>query len=150
MQQQIANVLQILPIILIHTGGFYLRKDSDMGDTRFEPNSFGGNEMKKRSILILVIVLTLAVLTGCGCRNSKPMDTMPTTMPTTEATKATTAPTQATQPSTPTNSASSTMFVTPAATVMCMLICGFSAAIRKPWKVYCSIITGSARRMIPP
>ena len=100
--------LQILPIILIHTGGFYLRKDSDMGDTRFEPNSFGGNEMKKRSILILVIVLTLAVLTGCGCRNSKPMDTMPTTMPTTEATKATTTPTQTTQPSTPTNQTEST------------------------------------------
>ncbi len=82
-----------------------------MGDNRYEPNSFGGNEMKNRSIIILVIVLTLAVFTGCGCRNSRPMDTMPTTMPTTEATKATTTPTQttqATQPSTPTNQTEST------------------------------------------
>lgn len=111
MQQQIINVLQILPFLQIPVGGFYQRKGKDMGDTRFEPNSFGGNEMKKRSILILVIVLTLAVFTGCGCRNSKPMDTMPTTIPTTEATeasKATTTPTQATQPSMPTNQTEST------------------------------------------
>lgn len=59
--------------------------------------------MKKFSILILVLVLTMAVFTGCGCRNSRPMDTMPTVMPTTEATRATTeattTPTHTTEPS---------------------------------------------------
>lgn len=58
--------------------------------------------MKKYAILTLVLVLTAAMFTGCGCRNSKPMNTMPTTMPTTApttapTTEATTLPTQ-TQP----------------------------------------------------
>ena len=38
--------------------------------------------MKKTCIFMLSLVLTLSVLTGCGCRNSKPAQTMPTTMPT--------------------------------------------------------------------
>lgn len=63
--------------------------------------------MKKYSILILVLVLTAAVFAGCGCRNNRPMDTVPTVMPTTEATKATTeattVPTHATEPSNHTN-----------------------------------------------
>lgn len=51
--------------------------------------------MKKYSIFIIVLVLTVALLTACGCRNSKPMDTVPTTVPTTEATRPTTQPTTA-------------------------------------------------------
>ncbi len=34
--------------------------------------------MKKISILALALVFTLGMLTGCGCRNSKPMNTQPT------------------------------------------------------------------------
>lgn len=57
--------------------------------------------MKISSMLIAALVLTAMLLTGCGCRNSKPLDTMPsenTTVPTTMATtapttEATTAPT---------------------------------------------------------
>lgn len=48
--------------------------------------------MKKYSILVLVLVLTAALLTGCGCTN-RDMATVPTTLPTTAAT---TAPTHAT------------------------------------------------------
>ena len=51
--------------------------------------------MKKYSIFVLALVLTAALLTACGCRNSKPMNTVPTTVPTTEATKPTTQPTTA-------------------------------------------------------
>lgn len=51
--------------------------------------------MKKYSIFVLALVLTVALLTACGCRNSKPMNTVPTTVPTTEATKPTTQPTTA-------------------------------------------------------
>ena len=51
--------------------------------------------MKKYSIFVLALVLTAALLTACGCRNSKPMDTVPTTAPTTEATRPTTQPTTA-------------------------------------------------------
>lgn len=52
--------------------------------------------MKKYSALLLVTVFAAALLTGCGCRNTKPAETtMPTTMPT-----ATAPATQATQPST--------------------------------------------------
>ena len=58
-------------------------------------------------ILTTLLVLTLCVMAGCGCRNSKPAATteatmpMATTVPTTEAataptTMATTAPTEAT------------------------------------------------------
>lgn len=46
--------------------------------------------MKKYSILILVLVLTAVLLIGCGCRNNKPMNTVPTTVPTTETTRPTT------------------------------------------------------------
>ena len=49
--------------------------------------------MKKYGILITVLVLTAALFTGCGCRNSKPMDTMPQAPSTTPATS---APTRAT------------------------------------------------------
>ena len=63
--------------------------------------------MKTIAICISVLVLTAMLMTGCGCRNSKPLDTMPsentaaTTMPTTEATtvpttQPTTAPTRET------------------------------------------------------
>ena len=39
--------------------------------------------MKKTCALMAVLVLTVAVLTGCGCRNSKPANTSePTTLPT--------------------------------------------------------------------
>ena len=57
--------------------------------------------MKIYTMLVSVLVLTAMLMTGCGCRNNKPLDTMPsenttaaTTAPTTEATTApTTAPT---------------------------------------------------------
>lgn len=59
--------------------------------------------MKITTILIAVLILTAMLMTGCGCRNSKPLDTMPsestsapTTMPTTEATTVPT--TEATTP----------------------------------------------------
>ena len=68
--------------------------------------------MKKISIITLALVLTLSILTACGCRNSKPMNTTPTTMPTTTptiaTTEATTAPTQATKPTSPTGSTQNT------------------------------------------
>ena len=54
--------------------------------------------MKKIIVFIFALVLTAALLPGCGCRNSKPMDTMPTTQPTTAPTTVPT--TQATQPTT--------------------------------------------------
>ena len=59
--------------------------------------------MKKNCLLMAVLVLTLSVLTGCGCRNSKPAGTSePTTLPTvttTPTTEMTTVPTtMATQP----------------------------------------------------
>lgn len=64
--------------------------------------------MKKLYAFFAATVLTLALFTGCGCRNSAPaptteatMPTMATTAPTTEATtqpttEMTTAPTDAT------------------------------------------------------
>jgi len=52
--------------------------------------------MKKFAILISVLVLTVAVFTGCGCRNTQPMNTTaPTTRPTTMPTEQTTTPTTA-------------------------------------------------------
>ena len=49
--------------------------------------------MKKYTMLFLVLALSAAILTGCGCRNSQPMNTtVPTTMPT-ETTVVTTQPT---------------------------------------------------------
>lgn len=59
--------------------------------------------MKKTLTFMTVLVLTLSMLAGCGCRNSKPVaTTAPTTMPTTvPTTQATTVPTtMATEPST--------------------------------------------------
>lgn len=63
--------------------------------------------MKKYSILALTLVLTAALLVGCGCTNTTTMETTsaPTNMPTTHATtepttEMTTMPTtMATQPS---------------------------------------------------
>ena len=49
--------------------------------------------MKKYTILIVSLVLTILVFTGCGCRNSRPMNTVPTTMPTTVPTTEATLPT---------------------------------------------------------
>lgn len=55
--------------------------------------------MKHSICAAAVLVLTAALLTGCGCRNSRPAETsapttMPTTMATTEATtEMTTMPT---------------------------------------------------------
>lgn len=53
--------------------------------------------MKHAGILMMVLVLTLSVFTGCGCRNSKPANTSePTTMPvvtTQPTTEMTTIPT---------------------------------------------------------
>ena len=59
--------------------------------------------MKKTCLLMAVLVLTLSVLTGCGCRNSKPAGTSePTTLPTVTTvptTEMTTVPTtMATEP----------------------------------------------------
>ena len=59
--------------------------------------------MKKTCSLMAVLVLTVTVLTGCGCRNSKPAGTSePTTLPTvatTPTTEMTTVPTtMATEP----------------------------------------------------
>ena len=47
--------------------------------------------MKKYAILVLVLVLTAALFTGCGCTNQDPSRN--TTVPTTTPTRATTAPT---------------------------------------------------------
>ncbi len=61
--------------------------------------------MKKYTSFLLVLVLTFALFTGCGCRNSQPAPTsQPTTVPTTAPTTAPTTPssiatTQATEPS---------------------------------------------------
>lgn len=53
--------------------------------------------MKKTCILMTVLVLTLSVLAGCGCRNSQPASTSePTTLPpmtTAPNTEATSEPT---------------------------------------------------------
>ena len=60
--------------------------------------------MKKTGILMLVSVLTIFALTACGCRNSKPAQTSPTTLPTVTTaptTEMTTVPT--TQMTEPTN-----------------------------------------------
>lgn len=60
--------------------------------------------MKKTGIFMLVSVLTVFALTACGCRNSKPAQTMPTTLPTVTTaptTEMTTVPT--TQMTEPTN-----------------------------------------------
>lgn len=59
--------------------------------------------MKKNCFLMAVLVLTISVLTGCGCRNSKPAGTSePTTLPTmttAPTTEMTTVPTtMATEP----------------------------------------------------
>ena len=45
---------------------------------------------------------------------------------------------------------SSTMFVSPEATVKASPSCGFSAATKKLWNSYCSMYAGSAMRMIRP
>ena len=57
--------------------------------------------MKKHWILALILVLTMAVLTGCGCTNSKVngmdatnMTTVPTTVPTTAPTELATIPSE--------------------------------------------------------
>lgn len=44
--------------------------------------------MKKFIIATMLLVLTISCLAGCGCRNSRPANTVPTTLPT-----VTTAPT---------------------------------------------------------
>jgi len=46
--------------------------------------------MKKTLAFVLIFVLTAAIFTGCGCRNSKPMNTVPTTRPTQPTTMPTT------------------------------------------------------------
>lgn len=59
--------------------------------------------MKRLSTLAMAFVLTAALFTGCGCRNSRPAYTDPTVLPTPEraTTAATTAPTtHATEPNT--------------------------------------------------
>lgn len=60
--------------------------------------------MKQAFTLMTVLVLTLCVLTGCGCRNSRPAETVPTTTPTlatVPTTESTTVPTtRETQPAT--------------------------------------------------
>lgn len=65
--------------------------------------------MKKYSILVLVLVLTAAMFTGCGCRNNQasPTTSAPTTPSTVPTTAATTeATTEATtMPSVPSNDA---------------------------------------------
>jgi|GEM_PF-6899049 len=53
--------------------------------------------MKRISVLAAMLVLTLLALTGCGCRNSKPMaTTLPTTLPTIETDPTTASTTTAT------------------------------------------------------
>ena len=49
--------------------------------------------MKITTLLVTVLVLTALILTGCGCRNSKPLDTMPSENTTVPTTLPTTAPT---------------------------------------------------------
>ena len=49
--------------------------------------------MKKHLIAALVLVLTLSVFTGCGCRRQTPMDKTPTGMTTEPAAVPTTTPT---------------------------------------------------------
>ena len=50
--------------------------------------------MKKHLIVALVLVLTLSVFTGCGCRRQTTMDKYPTGMTTEPATVPTTTPTE--------------------------------------------------------
>ena len=53
--------------------------------------------MKKSFILVSALVLTAALMTGCGCRNTQPAaTTAPTTMPTVATTVPTTAATMPT------------------------------------------------------
>lgn len=49
--------------------------------------------MKKSYVILAAAVLTIALFTGCGCRNSAPAPTRETTMPTTATTAPTTEPT---------------------------------------------------------
>ena len=58
--------------------------------------------MKKYGVLLLAAVFTVVLFTGCGCRNTKPMETSAPTLPPTSAptTQATEPPTVATTPST--------------------------------------------------
>ena len=49
--------------------------------------------MKNTSLLVTLLVLTVLLMTGCGGRNKKPMDTMPSENTTVPTTMATTAPT---------------------------------------------------------
>lgn len=72
------------------------------GNNSCESEFYGGTHMKKATILLTVLVLTLTMLAACGCRNSKPAVTQPTTMPTTApTTMPTTVPTTiATEPAT--------------------------------------------------
>ena len=59
--------------------------------------------MKKYTMLFLVLVLSAAIFTGCGCRNSQPMNTtVPTTMPTTAPTTMPTENTSTTVQTAPT------------------------------------------------
>lgn len=51
--------------------------------------------MKKFTMLALLLVLTMAALTGCGCRNYAMPTTVPTTLPTIATTAPITAPTTA-------------------------------------------------------
>ena len=57
--------------------------------------------MKKYTMLFTALVLTATLFTGCGCRNSQPMNTtVPTTAMTTPTTQRTEPTTQATTPTT--------------------------------------------------
>jgi hypothetical protein len=59
--------------------------------------------MKKYTMLFLVLALCAAMFTGCGCRNSQPMNTtVPTTMPTTAPTTMPTETTSSTVQTAPT------------------------------------------------
>lgn len=48
--------------------------------------------MKKFSAFLLAVILAVSVFTGCGCRNSKPAQTTPTTVPATAPTTQPTVP----------------------------------------------------------
>lgn len=60
--------------------------------------------MKKYALLLITLVFIAAIFVGCGCRNSRPMNTTapttlptPTTMPTTAPTASTTETTMPTE-----------------------------------------------------
>ena len=84
-------------------GDNYQSKVGSPGNTSGETNTSGGNEMKSFASLFMSLVLTAAMLTGCGCTNrNMDVTTAPTMLPTIDTTPSTAA---TEMPTVPTNDA---------------------------------------------